>query len=91
MTIHDIFETELFDKHSMAALFNLVESGREIEFDFNGESYFLSRDGSAKYCSLWKDKTEQAFESMEALFMDAVIGNRKFYEIWSEAEISTLY
>ena len=32
MIIQDIFVKELFDKHSMAALFYLIEIGRELEF-----------------------------------------------------------
>ena len=91
MLIQDIFETELFYKHSMAALFYLIESGREMDFDYNRERYFISRDGLTKHCSLWKGKTEQAFESMEALSMNALIGDRKFYEIWSEVDIQVLY
>ena len=91
MIIQDIFVKELFDKHSMAALFYLIEAGRELEFEFKGESYFLSKDGSAKYCSLWKDDAEQAFVSVEEMLTNAAIADRYFYEVWNEIEISTLY
>ena len=91
LTIQNIFVTELFDKHSMAALFYLINAGRELELEFKGECYFLSKDGSAKFCSLWKGETEQAFDNMEKMIMYAVIDNRYFYEVRNEIEISTLY
>lgn len=91
MDIQSIVEAELLEKHSVAALFYLIESGREVEFNFNGKKYFVSKDGSVKYCSLWKDKREQAFDSMEELFMDTMIDNRKFYVVWDEVKILTLY
>ena len=75
----------------MVALFYLIEIGRELEFEFKDESYFLSKDGSSKYCSLWKDKAEYAFNSMEEMFIGAVVDDRYFCEIWSEIEILTFY
>lgn len=91
MCSHDIIERELLEKRSLAALINLIDSGRELEFKVNGKDYFISRDNSMKYVSLWDNKTEQSFDSVYELIENATIDNDTFLSVWSGVEIQTLF
>jgi hypothetical protein len=65
--------------------------GREIEFEYDGEEYFMSCDKAKKYVSLWKKQAEQSFESVEELIENALVGAVKFLSAWEEAKIKYIY
>lgn len=87
----DQMEQKLFEDHSLAALEYLIERGRELEFDVQEHSCFLSKYETAEYVSLWVDQEEQSFSSMTELFEKARIGNVSFAESWGTAELKTLF
>ena len=86
MDIHDSIVNELFNKKSLAALIFLIDCGRELEFKMNGKEYFISRDSSKKYVSLWENKNEQSFESVLELIENATIENICFFAAWEQGE-----
>lgn len=51
--IHDHIQQKFLDSKSVAALVWLIERGRELEFTYQDETYFISCDKSARYVSLW--------------------------------------
>ena len=51
----------------------------------------MSGDGSAKSYSLWLGKEEQAFDSMEALLLEADIETKKLYQVWADIKLEMLY
>ena len=92
MDLHGIIEKEFFGTKSLAALIWLIDMGRELEFEFNGTIYFISRYADAKkYVSLWQDKSEQSFDSVSELIVNATIENHPFLFVWNEAKIQTLF
>lgn len=91
MRLHDIIVEELIEKKSLAALIYLISCGRELEFKVEGKEYFISCDNSKKYVSLWKNKSEQSFDSLSELIENATIENHTFLSIWDQVEIRTLF
>ena len=89
--IHDLIVDELFSNKSIAAFIYLINMGREIEISYNDTSAFISKDGSAKQCSVWIDENEQAFDCMEELLQSALIQNQKLVDVWKQIEIKTLF
>lgn len=55
-TLHDIIAYELLEKKSLSALIYLIDRGREVEFELNKKTYFISCSGSNKYVSLWNNQ-----------------------------------
>ncbi len=91
MDIYSTIEKELFDNRAVAAFIWLIENGRELELSYKNVNVFISRDGSKEKVSLWINKKEQAFNSVEDLFERATIGTYKLCEVWQEVELGVLY
>lgn len=89
--IQDLIVSELFDKKSIAALIYLIDKGRELEIKYCNTSAFISMDGSSKHCSIWIDKNEQAFDSVEELFNNAIINGKILNDVWEKTVFETLY
>lgn len=89
--VHDLIEKELEEKKSLAAMIYLLEKGREIEFEFAGEAYFMSCDRAQKYVSLWKDKEEQSFDRVEELIENARLGSIAFLSAWKDIKVTYVY
>lgn len=88
--LHDTIASELLENKSMAALIWLISHGRELEFSYCGTKGFISKDGSAKFVSLWIDDEEQAFDSVEQLLEEAVICERVLTETWNDMKFEYL-
>lgn len=91
MNMHDKMAKELFDNKSLKALSYLIEHGRELEFEYDKKICFLSKDNSSGFVSIWVEKKEQYFDSMEQLIEKAEINKVSFEEIWEESELNILY
>lgn len=91
VTVHSLIEKELEEQKSLAALVYLLRMGREIEFEYDGEEYFMSCDKAQNYVSLWKKQTEQSFESVEELIENALVGPIAFLSAWEKATIKYIY
>lgn len=91
MAIYDAIETELLEQKSLSALIWLINRGRELEFSYKREIYFLSCDKAQKYVSLWHGEDEQSFESVEQLTEEALVENQLFLDIWAEVTMITLF
>ena len=91
MELHDLNTNELISQKSLSALIWLVNHGRELEFRIDNTVCFISRSNSAKNVSLWVNRSEQSFDSMEALIEKSSINQKPFLQIWDDAEIETLF
>ncbi len=91
MDLHDLIAAELTEAKSLGALIYLIRAGRELEFSVEGKMYFLSRDRSAQYASLWDGDSEQSFNSVEELLSRAAVNGRPFLEQWKKARIEALF
>ena len=91
MELHERIVRELLKQKSFAALIWLIEHGRELEFSVDGVPCFISRSGSDQHVSLWVDGNQQAFDSMEQLIENAVIGQNSFMTLWDNIQITTLF
>ena len=87
----DQMEQALFGRHSLPALTFLIENGRELEFEADGHTCFLSKYETAQAVSLWVDEEEQPFPSMAALLEQAKIGTADFAAVWDTARFITLF
>ena len=90
MNVHDLIVSELFEKKSLAALIFLIDWGRELEFDVNGNKCFISCD-SSKYISLYVNKHEQSFDSVCEMIENAMIANMSFVAAWAQAKLEFLF
>lgn len=91
MDIHDKMVEELFNNKSMKALIYLIDHGRELEFEYNNKTCFISKDNSKSTVSIWVEEDEQFFCNMEELIEKTQIDNNSFKEIWEEIELGILY
>ena len=89
--LHDKIVEELFQKKSLAALIWLVQNGRELEFCYKKEVYFLLRYETQAAVSIWHGKEEQAFENIETLLEQGLIAGKRFIDIWNEIECKILF
>ena len=90
MNAHDLIVTELFEKKSLAALIFLIDCGRELELDVNGNKCFISCD-SSKCVSLYVNKKEQSFDSVCEMIEHATIANMSFIAAWEQAKLELLF
>ncbi len=88
---YDIIVNELCTGKSVAALIYMINRGRELEFKYKDTDGFISRSGSQSYVSLWCNKGEQAFLSLEDLLENAVIDGEKLVDIWADIKIGYLF
>ncbi len=91
MDLHTIIAQELWDRKSLSALVWLIDRGRELEFYVGDTLYFLSCSRSRQYVSLWEGRSQQSFESMDALLQQATIQGRPFLSMWELAQLGTLF
>lgn len=91
MDVYDAIVKELFDNKSLSAFIYLIDHGRELEFTYNNKECFVSKDQTQKYVSIWIDKDEQSFESMEQLLEKACIDTFYLIVIWHQVEFGFLY
>ncbi len=91
MPLHDLIVDEFERTKSISALIYLIDHGRELEFSLYGKKYFISRDKSQKYVSLWDNQKEQDFDSMEELIENAVLSNSTLLSVMSEIQIETIF
>lgn len=89
--LHDLIVKEFERYKSLSALIYLIDRGRELEFSVRGVEYFISRDKSQKYVSLWENQNEQSFNSVEELIETAIVSNSVLLSIWSEIQIKTIF
>lgn len=82
-----IIEKELIEKKTFSALIYGIERGREVEFSYNEKEYFISKDGSSKYVSIWIEKEESAYDSVEDLIENHKIEGKCFIDMWEDVEI----
>lgn len=88
---YEEMETALLEEKSLAALVELIERGRELEFVFGGHTYFISKDKAEKNVSLWKGEEEQSFDHMYDLIEYGQVEGKPFFQVFRECEISTLF
>ena len=86
MNIHDIIANEFVETKSIASFIYLIE----VELSYKKYILFVSRDGAKKDFSIWVDKDEQSFNSVEELLLDGQIFGKNILEIWNEIEINSL-
>lgn len=89
--LHDMIAAELCNKKSISALIWLIMQGCELEASYQKRTFFISCDNSTKQVSIWINKQEQAFSSMEKLVEYAEINGNKIMDIWNDIQISTLF
>lgn len=89
--LYSAVQKELTEGKSLAALAMLIDGGRELEFTFQGGTYFLSRHGSARGVSLWHEQEEQAFSDVWSLLSSARLEGVPFREAWASCAIETLF
>ena len=88
---HDEMAAALLEEKSLAALAYLIDHGRELEFAFGANTYFISRDKAAKYVSLWKGEEEQSIDHVYDLIEHAEVEGQIFFKMWKDCEIRTLF
>ncbi len=88
---HEEMVNILLEEKSLEALCFLLESGRELEFEVFGDTYFISRDKAREYVSVWNGQEEQSFDSIIDLIEQAVIREQTFSQAWKKARILTLF
>lgn len=91
MELHDMITDELFDKKSISALLWLISQGRELEATYQNESIFISADKSKNKVSIWINRQESSFATMEELLQFTEIEGHKLIDVWDEIHLDTLF
>lgn len=78
LNAQDLIADELLKDYSLGALDYLIAHGREIEFKYKDELFFISKYGSPKYVTLSHNERGQDFDSMDELFEKATLLNQPF-------------
>ena len=89
--MHDLIVDELYDKKSIAAFIWLISHGRELEMSYEGQSFFITSDGSKDNVSMWIDKKEYSFTSVEDMLQLGEIMEHKLIDIWNDIKLGTLF
>ena len=90
-TDHDSAIAALFEQKSLDALRYLIDHGRELEFSYAGENYFISRSNAQKYVSLWGNGTQQSFDSVPTLIDNATLQQTPFRTAWMLVVLQYLF
>lgn len=90
MDLYELIENELFDKKSISALIWLITLGRELEAKYEGHSIFISSSNLKNKVSIWIDKEEYKFDSIENLLQTAKIDENRLIDIWNNIEFEYL-
>ena len=88
---HDLASADLFEHKSLDALIFLIDHGRELEFRYCNQDYYISCDNSKQYISLWHNITEEIFSSLNELINNAVLQNVPFLTAWEQIELQYLF
>ena len=92
MCLHDLIVKEFERTKSLSSLIYLIEHGREIEFSFEGRNFFLSCRHSQKNVSLWFNKKEQIFDSIEQLIEKAtIINGSTLLDVLPQIQLETIF
>ena len=89
--LHDKLTNDLFHHHSLGALIFLINSGRELEFLYKKANCFISKSNSTKMVSIWIDKKEIPFDTMDALIENATVLNEKLIDIFHKTTLIMLF
>ena len=87
--MHDLIVDELYDKKSIAAFIWLISHG--LEMSYEGQSFFITSDGSKDNVSMWIDKKEYSFTSVEDMLQLGEIMEHKLIDIWNDIKLGTLF
>lgn len=75
--------TNPFLEKAIDEIYAITEEGYDLDFEYNGKSYRISKKSSSNYISLWENQTEQAFSSLDELTRHATVDGRPFLKaIW---------
>ena len=88
---HDLASADLFKNKSLDSLIFLIDHGRELEFTYCDQDYFISCDNSKQYVSLWHNGMEKSFSSLDELINSAVLQNVPFLTAWEQIELQYLF
>lgn len=91
MDVYDRITDELMKEKSLAALVYLINGGRELEFEYNGNEYFMSRSKAEIYVSLWGEGKEQSFSRVEDLVENAIIDEKPLLSVWKDLTLTYLF
>lgn len=72
LNAQDLNADELLKDYSLGALDYLILHGRELEFKYKDELFFISKYGSPKYVTLSYGEKGQDFDSIDELFDKAL-------------------
>lgn len=89
--LHDLITDELYKKKSLAAMMWLITQGRELEASYDGQSFFISCSGSSKNVSIWIEKEETPFETIEELVELGEIRGYRIIDVWDKIELGVLF
>ena len=91
MELHQRHTDALFATKSLDALVFLIDAGRELEFTFGGQAYFLSGCDTGGYICLYCGAHVQRFDTMQELIRNAVLLDQPFSQAWYQAELQYLF
>lgn len=73
--------TNPFLEKAIDEIYAITEGGYDLDFEYHDRSYRISKKSSSSYISLWEDKKEQAFSSLDELTKRAVIEGKPFLKV----------
>lgn len=84
--------SDLLIKDIKYEFYSALKMGREIEFQYNGKNYFVSRNNDEDwyvYCE--ETNKSQSFRSSEQLLKDAMLDEVNINELFNDMEINYIF
>ena len=89
MNFHTVLSDELLEKNSIGAFVWLIDHGREIEFKYKEQEYFVTTEDED--IVLWHDYKKQSFSCMEEMFEEVRLCDEDIYEVWDDVEFTCIF
>ncbi|MDQ0360619.1 hypothetical protein [Breznakia pachnodae] len=89
ISLHKLLTTELLQNHSIAALMQLIEMGREIELRYNDEVISITRLNDKLI--LADNDNSLYFDDVWSLVIKGEVGEGYFVNYWNKMSVKVLF
>ena len=89
LNLQDLLTNELLKKHSISALMQLLDMGREIELTYNNHVVSITHS-NGKLLLVYKEKT-QYFDNIWSVVIKGEIDEEYFVNYWNRMNIKGLF
>jgi hypothetical protein len=87
VTLQGIISDTLFNEHCICSLIVLLDSGREIQLEYNKKFFWISQTPNKIVIST---ENNEGYSNAYELIIQARVEGKYLLDIWDEVEVSVL-